>query len=120
LSCLVLTTYTSIAQESGKEDLCVGHYYTEEEAAQVIQNLKEEYRTGKEWLQRAEIIRRGILKGSGLSPLPQKTPLNPRFTEERKYEGYSVRNVAIESLPGVFVTGSLYLPEKMMKKLQVF
>jgi uncharacterized protein len=116
LSCLVLTTYTAIAQESGKEDLCVGHYYTEEEAAQVMQNLKEEYRTGKEWLQRAEIIRRGILKGSGLSPLPQKTPLNPRLTEERRYEGYSVRNVAFESLPGVFVTGSLYLPEKRDEK----
>jgi len=114
--CLLFTMSGAISQESGKEDLCVGHYYSEEEAAQVLQNLKEEYRTEKEWLQRAEIIRKGILKGSGLSPMPQKTPLNPRFTEERKYEGYSVQNVAIESLPGVFVTGSLYLPEKRNQK----
>jgi uncharacterized protein len=109
---LAFTTYSAISQEPGKENLCVGHYYTEEEASEVIMNLKKEYRTEKEWLQRAEIIRRGILQGSGLSPFPKKTPLNPRFTEERKYEGYSVQNVAIESLPGVFVTGSLYLPEK--------
>jgi uncharacterized protein len=114
--CLVSIAYEAVSQESGKENLCVGHYYTEEEAAQVIQNLKEEYLTEKEWLQRAEMIKRGIMQGSGLSPLPHKAPLNPRFTEERKYEGYSVQNVAIESLPGVFVTGSLYLPENREQK----
>jgi uncharacterized protein len=115
--CLVFAIYTSVSQESNKKDLCVGHYYTEEEAAQVLQNLKKDYRTEEEWLQRSEIIRKGILQGSELSPLPLKTPLNPRFTEVRKYEGYSVQNVAIESLPGVFVTGSLYLPEKRDNKM---
>ncbi len=115
--CLVSATYASVSQEPAKENLCVGHYYTEEEAARVIQDLKGEYRTEKEWLQRAEIIRKGILKGSDLYPIPKKPNLNPKFTDERKYEGYSVRNVAIESLPGVFVTGSLYLPEKRDKKV---
>ncbi len=115
--CLVSATYASVSQEPAKENLCVGHYYTEEEAARVIQDLKGEYRTEKEWLQRAEIIRKGILKGSDLNPIPKKPHLNPKFTDERKYEGYSVRNVAIESLPGVFVTGSLYLPEKRDKKV---
>ena len=118
--CLVSATNATVSQEPAKENLCVGHYYTEEEAARVIQDLKGEYRTEKEWLQRAEIIRKGILKGADLSPMPKKTPLNPKFTDERKYEGYSVRNVAIESMPGVYVTGSLYLPENRDKKLQGF
>jgi dienelactone hydrolase len=52
-----------------------------------------------------------------LVPFPEKTPLKPIYTSERKYDGYSVKNVAIESLPGVFLTGSLYLPEKNDKKM---
>lgn len=105
------------SQEQTEANLCVGHYYTEEQAKEVLENLKSQYQTKDEWLQRAEIIRQGILKGADLVPFPEKTPLNPRYTETRKYDGYSVRNVAIESLPGVFVTGSLYLPEKPKKKI---
>ncbi|MHC4546153.1 MAG: alpha/beta hydrolase family protein, partial [Planctomycetota bacterium] len=43
---------------------------------------------------------------------PKKCPLNPIIHSRRKYDGYSVQNVAFESLPGVFVTGSLYSPLK--------
>jgi uncharacterized protein len=100
-----------VSQEQVKSDLCVGHYYTEAEALDVLQDLKLQYQTEEEWLERANIIRQGILRGAGLMPFPEKTPLKPHFMEERVYDGYSVQNVAIESLPGVFVTGSLYLPE---------
>jgi uncharacterized protein len=105
------------SQDQKNSNLCVGHYYTEEQAKEVIESLKSQYKTQEEWLQRAEIIRLGILKGADLVPSPEKTPLKPRYTETRKYDGYSVQNVAIESLPGVFVTGSLYLPEKEKGKI---
>ncbi len=105
------------SQEQKNPSLCVGHYYTEQEALEVINSLKQEYQTKDEWLSRAEVIRRGILKGTGLVPFPEKTPLKPVYTNLRKYDGYSVQNVAIESLPGVFVTGSLYLPEKTNGKV---
>lgn len=105
------------SQNQNESNLCVGHYYTEAEASEVLQNLKSEYTTKEEWLQRTEIIRQGIVKGAGLVPFPEKTPLKPRYTKIRKHKGYSVQNVAIESLPGVFVTGSLYLPEKHEGKI---
>ena len=83
----------------------------------MISDLKSMYTTKKEWNERAEMIRRGIMEGAGLVPEPARTPLNPRYGKERKYDGYSVKNVAIESLPGVFVTGSLYLPARKSKKM---
>ncbi len=110
-------TKNAVSQEQQDPGLCVGHYYTEEEAREVINDLKQAYRTKEEWQQRAEIIREGILKGAGLVPFPEKTPLKPHYAEKRIYDGYSVQNVAIESLPGVFVTGSLYLPEKTNGKM---
>jgi dienelactone hydrolase len=65
-----------------------------------------------EWKERAENVREGILRGMELLPLPKKSPLNPIIHSKRKFDGYTVENVAFESLPGVFVTGSLYRPLK--------
>ncbi|MDB4583607.1 acetylxylan esterase [Draconibacterium sp.] len=107
----------SMAQNQNPENLCVGHYYTEEEGKRVLSELRNKYQTKEEWLKRAEIIKQGILEGADLKPLPNKTALKPRYSEERKYKGYSVKNVAIESLPGVFVTGSVYLPTNRNKKM---
>lgn len=107
----ILMAMNATSQVTDDSSLCVGHYYTEEEAREVIKQLKASYSTKEEWQQRAEIIKQGILKGADLNPLPVKTPLNPVFSEKRIYDGYAVQNVALESLPGVFLTGSLYFPE---------
>src|SRR5690606_12455455 len=106
-----------MSQKNSSSNLCIGHYYTEEEAKKVIEELKYTYKTKDEWQKRAAIIREGILKGADLYPLPDKSPLNAHYTNERKYDGYSVKNVAIESLPGVFVTVSLYLPELVENRI---
>jgi len=114
---VLFSTIIANSQNADDKNLCVGAYYTEQEGAANLLKLRKSYQTKEEWLKRSEIIRQGILEGAGLVPFPEKTPLNPRYTAERKYDGYSVKNVAIESLPGVFVTGSLYLPEKKSNKM---
>lgn len=113
----ILPAWQVQSQEQSNPNLCVGHYYTEEQARKVIDELKLQYDSRDEWVQRSEIIREGILQGAGLIPFPEKKELKPRYTEKRTYEGYSVLNVAIESLPGVYVTGSLYLPEPQKGKV---
>lgn len=75
-----------------------------------LDRVKKSYTTPQAWSNRAKQIRQQILKGTGLETPPAKTPLNPIFGEKRVFDGYQVQNVAFESLPGVYVTGSLYTP----------
>ncbi|MHA1681955.1 MAG: alpha/beta hydrolase family protein [Promethearchaeota archaeon] len=73
------------------------------------------YSTRVEWEARAKILRRGILKGLELDPLPRKTPLNPVIHSRREIpakngRGYTVENVFLEIIPGFFASGNLYKP----------
>ncbi|MHC4645941.1 MAG: alpha/beta hydrolase family protein [Planctomycetota bacterium] len=63
-----------------------------------------------QWKTRAARIREGILRGAELLPAPDKCELNPIIGNKREHNGYTVENIAFESLPGFFVTGNLYRP----------
>jgi hypothetical protein len=80
------------------------------EGREFLNRMRESYTTADDWERRAREIRSQILRATGLNPLPEKCPLNPILGEARQYDGYQVRNAAFESLPGVYVTGSLYSP----------
>ena len=87
-----------------------GNYHSEEEAKKELIEFTKDYTNLAEWNNRAESIREGILRGAQLYPLPNKCPLNPIIHSKRIYRGYSVENIAIESMPGFFITGNLYRP----------
>jgi dienelactone hydrolase len=114
LAVISLPFAVQAAQNADSEEpqLCVGNYQTEEQAKEQLARFAATYSTLSEWQQRAQRIREGILRGAELWPLPKKCPLNPIIHSKRVYDGYSVENVAIETLPGVFATGSLYAPTK--------
>lgn len=62
------------------------------------------------WEVRREEIRRRILVANGLWPRPELAPVAPVIHGKVERDGYSVERVYFESLPGFFVTGSLYRP----------
>lgn len=64
-----------------------------------------------EWEPRAERVRRQILVSQGLWPLPTKTPLKPVIHGKVEKDDYTVEKVYFESMPGFFVTGSLFRPK---------
>lgn len=90
-------------------DLCQGNYYTEPQAAQILHNLQFLYHDRATWQQRAALIRRGIIEGAELKDMPH-TPLNVIRTGIHREQGYTVENIAIETLPGYYLTGNLYRP----------
>jgi len=102
----------SPAQAADRSDqLRQGAFYSESEARENLATIAASYHDLAGWQTRAALIKRGILEGAGLDPLPDRTPLRPIWGEERRHEeGFTVTNVAFESLPGFFVTGNLYRP----------
>src|SRR5687767_12763121 len=71
----------------------------------------------EEWKVRAERVQRQILVSQGLWPLPERTPLNPVIHGKIDKGDYTVEKVYFESMPGFFVTGSLYRPKKAEGKV---
>lgn len=65
----------------------------------------------EEWNGRAERVRRQMQVVLGLWPSPTRTPLNAVVHGSVQREDYTVEKVYFESLPGFFVTGSLYRPK---------
>ena len=48
---------------------------------------------------------------AAIGGLPERTPLNPVVTGIVKREGYRVEKVYFESMPGLYVTANLFVPE---------
>jgi dipeptidyl aminopeptidase/acylaminoacyl peptidase len=116
ISLLISCRGSSKEEESKNESLTekskAGQIYhlTEAEGKKYLNELRQSVLTEENWQKRAKEIRSYLLEATDLDPLPEKCPLNPIFGDIRKFDGYHVQNVAFESLPGVYVTGSLYSP----------
>ncbi|MDF9801184.1 dienelactone hydrolase [Catalinimonas alkaloidigena] len=87
-----------------------GNFFTEEEGAAALEKYAATYNDLASWEKRAGQIRQGIWEGLDLSPDFKRTPLKPIIHSKRTHDGYTVENVAFESMPGFFVTGNLYRP----------
>jgi len=98
------------AAQEKKPILCQGNYQSQEDAKKQLAKFARSYSNLNQWKARAKRTREAVLRGAELLPYPEKTPLNPIIHSKREYDGYTVENVAFESLPGVFVTGNLYRP----------
>ena len=88
------------------------HRRSVDEGQKHLDRLLTLYPTLQDWEKRKAELRDCFLSTLGLSPLPEKVNSNPVYANKRQFNGYMAENVAIESLPGVFVSGTLYRPLK--------
>ncbi len=90
--------------------LCRRDYLTPEQGRAVLGAALKAFPTRDAWQAYADHVRDRIQRGAGLFPWPRRTPLKPIVRARRVFDGYSVENVAFESVPGFFVTGNLFRP----------
>ena len=69
--------------------------------------------TKAEWMAKAAELQEHILVSNGLTPMPEKTPLNAHVFGRIEREDYTVEKVYFEAYPGFFTTGNLYRPKGM-------
>jgi len=67
-------------------------------------------RENADWDSWPKRIRQDLLLAAGLWPAPSKTPLQTWIGEPRIFDGYAVAGICFQSMPGHWVTGSLYTP----------
>lgn len=64
----------------------------------------------EQWAKRADAVRLQTRVSLGLHPMPKLAAPVATIHGRREMDGYSIEKVILESVPGHFVTGSLYRP----------
>ena len=70
----------------------------------------------KDWEKKSSKIRRELRVAAGLYPEPTRSPLNAVVRDKKDCGDYTIEKVYMETLPGFFLTGTLYRPKTEMKK----
>lgn len=95
------------------------HLKTVAEGKAELHYLSTLYHDVVSWEKRKEELKSCILAALRLSNVAAPPASKPIITPVRKFDGYTVENIAIETLPGVYVSGSLYRPSKFKGKIPV-
>jgi len=72
-------------------------------------------KTKEDWLKRQAFVKAKIYELVG--PFPDKSSLNPKITGTIKKEGYRIEKIVFEAMPGYYVTGCCYVPDKIKGKV---
>lgn len=78
-----------------------------------------QYNNLTEWEARKSRLKKCILEQLQLNNMPALPASKPVITPVRTFNGYTVENMAIEILPGLWINGSLYKPLKYKGKIPV-
>jgi dienelactone hydrolase len=89
--------------------------YFRAETAKLHDQCLAEVKTLKDWQAKRQIYRRQLFEMLSLEPLPKKTDLKPVITGKVEHEQFTVEKIHYQSMPGLYVTGNLYIPKGLEK-----
>jgi hypothetical protein len=95
------------------------HLKTVEEGKEQLNYLSSLYHDVQSWQLRKDSLRKCFWSALKLTRIPARPSSPPIITPLRKFKDYTVQNIAIETLPGVYVCGSLYRPAKYKGRIPV-
>ncbi|MEZ6131417.1 MAG: prolyl oligopeptidase family serine peptidase [Planctomycetaceae bacterium] len=105
------------ADRSLTENPELAKYFEAEVAGIERQSSLLKYQTLEQWEAARPRLREQLFDMLGLNPLPERTPLRPEITGTLEEDDFRVEKLHFQSSPGLYVTGSLYLPRTVDKPL---
>lgn len=84
-----------------------------------LDGLAQKYSDRPSWEKRKALLKPQLYEALLLAPLPKKPESKPILTPKRVFDGYTVENIAIEIMPGLYVNGSIYKPLHTKGKIPV-
>jgi dienelactone hydrolase len=70
----------------------------------------------EDWQAKRAALRHELFEMLSLSPLPERTDLKPVVTGKLEQETFTVEKLQFQSMPGLYVTGDLYVPRRLEKR----
>ncbi len=95
------------------------HRLSLDEGKKRLAYLSTLYNDKESWEIRKEELKSCIADALGIKNLPPKPGSKPITSNKRKMDGYTVENIALETLPGLYVCTSVYKPSKKKGKAPV-
>ncbi|MFN0197114.1 MAG: alpha/beta hydrolase family protein [Planctomycetaceae bacterium] len=96
--------------DTSRGDRMIDDYF-QRETAQLTENCFAEIHSAEDWNSRRPEYLRQLREMLGLDPLPEKTPLDVQITGKVDHPEFTVENLSYQAMPGLYVTGNLYLPK---------
>jgi hypothetical protein len=87
--------------------------YFAQRTAELRANCLAPYRTLEAWEKARPSLQRQLKEMLGLDPMPERSPLQPVITGHIDQQDIRVEKLHFQSLPGLYVTANLYLPQKV-------
>ncbi|MES2647021.1 MAG: acetylxylan esterase [Bacteroidota bacterium] len=112
-------TFTKEGERKYKLQPFQYHLKTVEEGKAQLTYLSGLYHDVESWELRKGLLKKEIISALRLNTVDEAPASKPIVTAIRKFDDYTVQNIAIETLPGVYVCGSLYKPVKFKGKIPV-
>ncbi len=110
---LIVMAGTLHSQNISKATYCREKPMTPKEGQAMLKQRLLETTTREQWIEYTRHIRACMLKGADLEPLPRRIPLNVISRNLREHDGYTVENIAFETVPGYFAGCNLYRPTEI-------
>ena len=115
LSCTALKKQPGVSSATlGDPNLMLAKYFSAETVKLQDQCLSD-IKTLQDWETKRSLYRKQLFEMLGLDPLPEKTDLKVIVTGKVDHNDFTVEKIHYQSMPGLYVTGNLYIPRNLEK-----
>ncbi len=116
LTLFLLTSCIHAKEPSTKRGDKLLWSYFKDQVKRIADNDLADIKTKAQWEKKRPELRRQFFEMVGLWPLPKKTDLKVTITGRVETEHFTIEKLHYQSIPGLYVTGNLYVPKKLKGK----